>query len=353
MAQANTQAEMSFMPNINKYVIESAVVLIALVIGATQFALQDAAHAIATLSIFLAAGSRIAPAVLRLQQGVLQIRGSLGSATPTLNLIENLIAAEDLIDSDEGVDSLHSGFLPSVDIERVNLTYPGKNSAALSEVSFRIEPGEFVAIVGSSGAGKTSIVDVLLGIIQPQSGSVKISGLSPRESIRKWPGAIGYVPQNVEIVNSSIQGNISLGFDFSESHTLLVEEAIKFAQLTDVIDALPHGVATVVGERGAELSGGQRQRLGIARALFTKPKLLVLDEATSALDGETEARISDAINRIKGNLTLVVVAHRLSTIRNADRILYFDSGQLIGVGTFEELRLKVPNFDKQAQLMGL
>ena len=112
-------------------------------------------------------------------------------------------------------------------------------------------------------------------------------------------------------------------------------------------------MATVVGERGAELSGGQRQRLGIARALFTKPKLLVLDEATSALDGETEARISDAINTIKGNLTLVVVAHRLSTIRNADRILYFDSGQLICVGTFEELRVRVPKFDKQALLMGL
>jgi ABC-type multidrug transport system fused ATPase/permease subunit len=353
MAQANTQAEMSFMPNINKYVIESAVVIIALAIGATQFALQDAAHAIATLSIFLAAGSRIAPAVLRLQQGVLQIRGSLGSATPTLDLIENLVSPEDLVESNEEVDTLHQGFLASVDVEQVTLTYPGKTSAALSEVSFRIEPGEFVAIVGSSGAGKTSIVDVLLGVIQPQSGSVTISGQAPRESIRKWPGAIGYVPQNVEIVNSSIQGNISLGFEFSEKHTSLVVEAIKFAQLADVIEALPEGVETVVGERGAELSGGQRQRLGIARALFTKPKLLVLDEATSALDGETESRISEAINKIKGNLTIVVVAHRLSTIRNADRILYFDSGALIGVGTFDELRAKVPNFDKQAQLMGL
>ena len=353
MAQANTQAEMSFMPNINKYVIESAVVIIALVIGATQFALQDATTAIATISIFLAAGSRIAPAVLRLQQGVLQIRGSLGSASPTLNLIEHLVPSEDLFESDPKVETVHAGFVPSVEIEQVTLIYPGKTTPALSNVSFSINPGEFVAIVGSSGAGKTSIVDVLLGIIEPQGGSVKVSGKSPRESIQQWPGAIGYVPQNVEIVNSSIHGNISLGFEFANDHNLLVQEAVEFAQLKDVIQALPEGTATVVGERGAELSGGQRQRLGIARALFTKPKLLVLDEATSALDGETESLISEAINKVKGNLTLVVVAHRLSTIRNADKILYFDAGNLIGMGTFEELRAKIPNFDKQAQLMGL
>ena len=353
MAQAEAQAEMAFMPNINKYVIETAVVLIALSIGATQFALRDAAHAIATLSIFLAAGSRIAPAVLRLQQGFLGIRGSLGSATPTLNLIENLSATEEISESRDQVDSNHLGFIPCVEVKKVSLQYPNKEDFALSDVSFRIEPGEFVAIVGSSGAGKTSIVDVILGVIDPTQGSVLISNTHPREAFKIWAGAVGYVPQNVEIVNASIRDNIILGYPYKESYNELISKAIGFAQLSEVIMKLPHREETIVGERGAELSGGQRQRLGIARALFTSPKLLVLDEATSALDGETESKISDSISEIRGSLTLIVIAHRLSTIRNADKILYFDHGKLIAAGNFDELRIAVPDFDKQANLMGL
>jgi ABC-type multidrug transport system fused ATPase/permease subunit len=353
MSQAEAQAEMAFMPNVNKYVIETAVVLIALAIGATQFALRDAAHAIATLSIFLAAGSRIAPAVLRLQQGFLSIRGSLGSASPTLNLIEHLTSTDEIAVSGDLATTDHEGFSPKIDVENVSLMYPNKDVYSIDNVSFTIHPGEFVAIVGSSGAGKTSLVDVILGVINPTSGQVLISDVHPREAFKKWPGAVGYVPQNVEIVNASIRDNITLGYSYRSEYNELIEEALEFAQLSDVISNLPLGSSTIVGERGAELSGGQRQRLGIARALFTNPQLLVLDEATSALDGETESRISEAIMRIKGTLTLVVIAHRLSTIRNADKILYFDQGKLLAVGGFEELRKSVPNFDKQANLMGL
>jgi ABC-type multidrug transport system fused ATPase/permease subunit len=240
-----------------------------------------------------------------------------------------------------------------VEVKKVSLQYPNKQEFALSDVSFRIEPGEFVAIVGSSGAGKTSIVDVILGVINPTQGSVLISDTHPREAFKNWAGAVGYVPQNVEIVNASIRDNIILGYPYKESYDELISKAIGFAQLSDVISTLPDHEKTIVGERGAELSGGQRQRLGIARALFTSPKLLVLDEATSALDGETELKISESINQIRGSLTLIVIAHRLSTIRNADKILYFDHGQLLAVGNFEELRAAVPNFDKQANLMGL
>jgi ABC-type multidrug transport system fused ATPase/permease subunit len=353
MEQSEAQAEMAFMPSINKYVIETAVVLIALAIGATQFALRDAAHAIATLSIFLAAGSRIAPAVLRLQQGFLSIRGSLGAATPTLNLIENLFATDEISESGDEVDVIHKGFVPSVEVSNISLKYPNKDVYALKDVSFKINPGEFVAIVGISGAGKTSIVDVILGVINPTSGSVSISGIHPREAFKRWAGAVGYVPQNVEIVNASIRDNIILGYTHKEKYNQMIASAIQFAQLSDVIAKLPQLENTQVGERGAELSGGQRQRLGIARALFTSPKLLVLDEATSALDGETESRISEAISQIKGTMTLIVIAHRLSTIRNADKILYFHEGKLSAVGNFEELRVSVPDFDKQANLMGL
>lgn len=353
MSQAEAQAEMAFMPNVNKYVIETAVILIALAIGATQFALRDAAHAIATLSIFLAAGSRIAPAVLRLQQGFLSIRGSLGSASPTLNLIEHLTSTDEIAVSGDLATTDHEGFSPKIDVENVSLMYPNKDVYSIDNVSFTIHPGEFVAIVGSSGAGKTSIVDVILGVINPTIGQVRISGVHPREAFKKWPGAVGYVPQNVEIINASIRDNITLGYSYRSEYNELIEKALEFAQLSDVISNLPLGSSTMVGERGAELSGGQRQRLGIARALFTNPRLLVLDEATSALDGETESKISESITRIKGTLTLVVIAHRLSTIRNADKILYFDHGKLLAVGGFEELRKTVPNFDKQANLMGL
>lgn len=353
MSQAEAQAEMAFMPNVNKYVIETAVILIALAIGATQFALRDAAHAIATLSIFLAAGSRIAPAVLRLQQGFLSIRGSLGSATPTLNLIEHLTSTDEIAVSGDLASIDHAGFSPKIEVDHISLMYPNKDIYAINNVSFTIEPGQFVAIVGSSGAGKTSIVDVILGVINPTSGQVRISDVHPREAFKKWPGAVGYVPQNVEIINASIRDNITLGYTYRNEYDGLVEKALDFAQLSDVTSALPLGNLTMVGERGAELSGGQRQRLGIARALFTNPQLLVLDEATSALDGETESRISESIARIKGSLTLVVIAHRLSTIRHADKILYFDQGKLLAAGSFEELRKSVPNFDKQANLMGL
>ena len=350
---ADVSAESAFMPYVSKYVIETAVVLGAILIGATQFILQDATHAVATLAIFLAAGTRIAPAVLRVQQGSITIRGALGQAAPTLDLMDALGDAPMIENVNDSVDVSHQGFNSEVVIMNTSLTYPNKLNPAISNVSLKIPAGSFVAFVGPSGAGKTTIIDVLLGVLKPDEGQVLISGFDPLMAVSKWPGAVSYVPQDVVIAAGTIRENVALGYPLETATDELVMSALKVAQLNEFITDLPLGIDTQVGERGAKISGGQRQRLGIARAMFTKPHLLVLDEATSSLDGETEANISEAIHSLRGSTTVVMIAHRLSTVRDADIVVYLSEGKVLATGTFNEVRNAIPDFDRQAKLMGL
>ena len=350
---SDLSAEMGFMPYISKYVIETTLIVGAVLIGAVQFVMQDASHAVATLAIFMAAGTRIAPAVLRIQQGSIMIKTGLGVAKPTLDLIKFLGNSELTQSIDDEVRTKHEGFSANLDISNVSITYPEKSEKALLDVNLSAASGSIIAIVGPSGAGKTTLVDVLLGVLEPDSGSVRISGVTPLEAIAKWPGAIAYVPQDVIVTNGTIRENVALGYPLEAATDALVNEAINIASLTDFIASLPEGLDTHLGERGAKISGGQRQRIGIARALFTKPKLLVLDEATSALDGGTEESISTDIQNLKGSTTVVLIAHRLSTVRDADLVLYMDRGEIVARGTFEEVRNAVPDFDRQAKLMGL
>ena len=350
---ANSSAEIGFLPYVSKYTIETTVVVAAVLIGVVQFAIQDASQAIATLAIFLAAGTRIAPAVLRLQQGSIYIKNGLGLSTPTLDLIDSLGSAPILEEMDDTVDVIHDGFESKIEIKNVTLTYPGKQTPAVLDVSMTIQAGTSIAFVGPSGAGKTTIIDILLGILNPDVGHVVISGLSPLEAIAKWPGAISYVPQDVVISAGTIRENVAFGYPIEEATDQLVLDALKVAHLDTFALELPDGIDTQVGERGARISGGQRQRLGIARAMFTRPQLLVLDEATSSLDGETEANISDAIHALRGSTTVVIIAHRLSTVRDADRVVYLSQGRVISTGTFDEVRKAVHDFDQQAKTMGI
>lgn len=352
-ALADVSAESAFMPYVSKYVIETAVVLGSLLIGAAQFILQDATHAVATLAIFLAAGTRIAPAVLRIQQGSIQIRGSRGAAGLTLDLIDQLGDVPMIENVDDTVDIVHEGFVSEIQITNTSLTYPSKPTRAISDITLTIPSGASVAFVGPSGAGKTTIIDVLLGVLNPDEGSVLISGLPPLLAVAKWPGAVSYVPQDIVIAAGTIRENVALGYPLEAATDELVMSALKVAHLDQFIAELPQGVDTQVGERGAKISGGQRQRLGISRAMFTRPHLLVLDEATSSLDGETEASISEAIHALRGSTTVVMIAHRLSTVRNADIVVYLSEGKVIATGTFDEVRKVVPDFDRQAKLMGL
>jgi len=350
---AGTQAELSFLPNVSKYVVELAIVLGALLISAVQFQSQDATHAVGTLSVFLAAGTRIAPAVLRIQQAALTFKSASGSLRPTLDLIDSLRDVRPIDNESTDLDDIHLGFEPNISMKDVSFKYPGASDFALKNISLEVREGETIAIVGSSGAGKTTLVDIILGILTPTAGSVCVSNKDPLVAISEWPGAISYVPQDVFITNGSVLGNVVMGFDSKSAKLENVEVALRLAHLDTHINNLPSGIGSNVGERGTSLSGGQRQRLGIARALYTKPKLLVLDEATSALDGQTEADISNSIQGLRGEVTLVVIAHRLSTIRSADRIYYLENGKLAAVGTFDEVRAQITNFDQQAKLMGL
>ena len=256
----------------------------------------------------------------------------------------------------EKVDDLnfeHVGFTGEIELQNVTLTYPTKKSPAVRDISLKIKQGQVVSFVGPSGAGKTTIIDVILGVLKPDSGNVQIQSHPPLDAIRLWPGAIGYVPQDVMISNGTIRQNVSLGYSSNEVEEDDIWQALKVAQLAEFVRELPEGLDTPVGDRGTKLSGGQRQRLGIARAMFTKPKLLVLDEATSSLDGTTEASISEAVHSLKGGVTIVMIAHRLSTVKESDVIHYLAKGKLEMSGTFDELRRNIPEFDKQAQLMGM
>lgn len=353
-ALADTAADIAFMPNISKYVLESSVVIGALLLAVSQFLIQDAKHAIATLSIFLAAGTRIAPSILRLQQGALMIRTSAGGAVTTLEMYESL--GEPSIDNFKNIEILtleYQDFEPKFQISELTFKYPNNEENAIESLNLDAPAGSIVAIVGPSGAGKTTLVDLLLGILEPTVGSISISSETPRRAIKKWPGAISYVPQDIVIIDGSIKDNISLGYPSESAKLDWYEKILSISQLSDFVNSLEEGINSQVGERGAKLSGGQRQRVGVARALFTNPKLIILDEATSSLDADSENKLSAAINGLRGNVTVIVIAHRLATVQNADIVCYIDKGKVLGIGGFEELRVKIPDFDKQAKLLGL
>ena len=350
---SNIMAENTFRQNISKYVMEMTIVFGAFVVSAIQFSTNTAPHAIAVLAIFLAASTRIGPAVLRVQSGLLAIKASIGTATPTLEMIENLGSEESIEKVSDAIQTEHQGFKAEIELENVTFSYPGKADPAVSNVNLIIKPGSVVAIVGPSGAGKTTLVDLILGVLSPDSGKILVSGMPPLEAVHEWPGALSYVPQDVVITNSTISGNVTMGYPEEENHKPLIEKALEIAQLKDFTSSLKDGIETKVGDRGTSISGGQRQRLGIARAMFTLPNLLILDEATSALDGETEANISESIQALKGHVTVVMIAHRLSTVRDVDAVIYMENGKVTSTGTFEEVRSQIPNFDRQAKLMGL
>ena len=346
-------AESNFLPYIGKYVIETSIILGALLISAIQFLISDAIEAVSTLAIFLAAGTRIAPAVLRLQQGGLQIRASLGGAKSTLELIEELRVIPELPDLQSDEISNRRDFNGEVRLTEVSYRYPGADNLAVRNVSFSISQGSSLGIIGSSGSGKTTLADLILGLLEPLEGQVSISGVTPLMATLKWPGIVAYVPQEPILIDGTIRENITLGFDGQEISEEIVQESIQVSQLSDFINQLPHGLDTNVGERGSRVSGGQKQRLAIARALSTNPKLIILDEATSSLDVKTEAEIAKSLDSLKGKVTMIVIAHRLSTVKNFDHIIYMSQGKIIATGSFEAVRAQVAALDDAARLSGL
>ena len=350
---SETSGELTFMPNISKYVIETSVIIGALSISAVQFVLQDSTHAVATLAIFMAGGSRIAPALLRIQQGALFLQSNLGMANSTLGLMDTLPKETTLKREVSKLDLVHKNFIPKISAKNLSFKYGESETFSIGNLDLEVNPGSVIALVGPSGSGKTTLVDLLFGVLKPQAGEVLISGEAPERAMCLWPGAISYVPQEISIKNGSVRENVALGYGLSEIADEQIFLALEMASLHKFTSELVDGLDTQVGDKGTSLSGGQRQRLGIARAFFTNPKLLILDEATSSLDGDTEEQITSTISHLRGKATVILIAHRLSTVRNADCVLYINNGEIEAQGTFDFVRNQVRDFDKQSKLLGL
>ncbi len=353
MKLAGYDAEIKFIPNISKYTIEISVILGIAVVAGIQFYLFDSNRAIAVISVFLAASSRIAPAIIRLQQNVIAVKSSLSAAKPTFELIEELSSVKELEKTETLITTNHKDFSPRVNLKNLKFTYSDAINDTIQDISLEISEGKFIAFVGPSGGGKSTLVDLVLGLLAPSSGSITISGLTPVDAIKKWPGSIGYVPQDVFIENSTVKENICLGFNPESVPDDLVWQALELADLSGFVKGLEGQLSYRISDAGKNLSGGQRQRLGIARALLTKPKIVIFDEATSALDAETENRVSESILKLTGDCTVIFIAHRLSVVRSADMIYYIDKGRIVNQGTFDELRSINADFNNQANFMGI
>jgi len=335
-----------------RYLLEILMIAgVALVIGFATLS-GSTTTVLVSVGLLLAGGLRLVPALNTLLIAVNTIR----SNQPAVAIVEAELARlgeYEAIPDDAG--DAPADFVPTgaFAVSDLLFRYPTRAEDALLGISVEVGFGEALGIVGSTGSGKSTLVDLLLGLLDPVSGSVLIDGRPLGENLRAWRAQIGFVPQDIFLVDDTLAANITFGEADEVASAEQIAAAIRLAHLDDVVAELPEGLDTMLGERGVRLSGGQRQRVGLARALYRKPAILILDEATSALDNETERKISDALLSLHGKLTTVVVAHRLSTVRSCDRILYLDRGQVSGIGTFDELDRTNEGFARLVELGAL
>ncbi len=350
---ADSQRVASFFGELPRYVMEFLFILGIGLMTVFVFATSPSAEAISTLTIIAAAGFRLLPSAVRLLSALNIIR----FGRPSLDLVlselreaeqvEVALAKELPAQPDaSGVFHLHD----RMEFEHVSFTYAGQAEPAVADVTFSVPVGTAVALVGSSGAGKSTLVDLLLGLQTPDAGRVTVDGRGITSVLPAWQSIIGFVPQDVYLLDATLRQNIAFGEKDEDIDDERLAEAITASQLEELVASLPEGLDSRVGERGARLSGGERQRVGIARALYTRPELLIMDEATSALDNETERRVSETITRLRGTISIVIVAHRLSTVRDCDEIVFLAGGRVSAKGSFTELQHLSDDFARLVEL---
>ena len=353
MRLAHSGSTLQFLAGMPRYVVETALILGVVIFVGQQLLTGELATGLATLGIFLAGAVRIMGSILPLQTAVAALKINVERA----QLAQGLLA-EVRDDARTAAESAATQ-LPSIDVSvpaavsivDANYTYAGDDHTTLKGVSLSIDAGSYSAIIGPSGAGKTTIVDVILGLIRPQEGTVEIGGVEPNLLRTLAPGLVSYVPQKPGLVSGTIAENIALGVDASEIDHELLAEVVNAAYLTEFIATLPDGVNTSVGKQADALSGGQIQRIGLARALYVRPKLLILDEATSGLDAGSEAVVGDSLRALHGRVTVIVIAHRLSTVQHADVVHVVEGGRIVASGDFPTVKKTVPMVAEYVKLM--
>ena len=343
-----TQFVLSGMP---RYIVETALIIASAAFILVQAYSGDIAASAATIGIFLSGGLRLTSSLLPLQSALLIIKQAIPSANRALDLLEIQEPVQEL-DSGNRATSIPDAPL-SVEIEDVSFAYQGSKAETLSEIDISIPAGSQVAFIGVSGAGKSTLADLILGLLVPTKGRVFVQGDNPTSLIRVNPGLLGYVPQKPGLVSGTIEQNIALGLDESEIDTKNIKRAVQDSHLAEFIGSLPEGIKTNIGKRKDELSGGQIQRIGLARALYTQPKLLVMDEATSALDAESENEINKALDDMRGKVTVILIAHRLNTIQRSDKVFLVEEGRITDSGSFQHLAEKNEVVRNLAALMAI
>ncbi|MFN3707860.1 ABC transporter ATP-binding protein [Microcella sp.] len=343
------RANISFLGMVPRFVLDAALVGGFLLVGGVAYATGGAADAFAAVALFGVAGFRMIPSLTGFQSIVSTTHANVPQVDAVVN---DITEARGYVLKAETIGREPLVTEPTeLRLTNVSFTYPGSDTPALREVSLTIPMGSTVGIVGASGAGKSTLVDLILGLLVPSSGEAQVGEQNLRDVMAAWRSRVGYVPQDVALFDGTIAQNVALTWS-GELDEGRIEAALRRAQLWATVEARPGGIHARVGDRGMALSGGQRQRLGIARALYENPLVLVMDEATSALDTKTESDVAQAIRALRGDVTVVAVAHRLSTIRDSDQVVFMADGRIEARGTFAELIAVVPDFAVQAQLAG-
>ena len=347
---ASSFASQFVLTGMPRYIVETALLIAIAAFVLAQSVAGDIVSAAATVGVFLSGGLRLTASLLPLQSALLTIKQAVPQAKKALDLLFTP-------DSDEESSAPRKMSIPedpvSIELNKVGYLYPSANEKTLSDLTLKVDPGQQIALIGPSGSGKSTIADLITGLLEPSEGEVLIDKRPPKETTFENPGRIGYVPQKPGIVAGTIMENIALGVPESQVNTELLNQAVADAHLSEVIKQLPDGINTDLGKRRDELSGGQLQRIGLARALYSQPGLLVMDEATSALDAESESEINKALDEMRGKVTVVLIAHRLNTVQRSDQVFLISEGKIVAAGSFTELLKKNLTVQNLAKLMSL
>ena len=355
ISYGNAIATVEWLGQVPRFVIDSALVLGIVVVAVGQSSSDSITTAATSTALFLTAALRILPTIIPIQSSINGIKNMKG-------ISERVHLFSKFVDSESPDRRNYLQNLPKhntskgtfkIEVKNLSYNYPDTDKPAINEVSFEINSGSTLAIIGSSGSGKTTLADCLLGLLEPTSGNIEIDNTAPEIYRTINNGSISYVSQDVALIDGPIRENVAFAMPESEIDEDKIKIALKRAHIYDFVNGLPLGIQTVVGERGTRLSGGQRQRIGIARALYSNPKILVLDEATSALDAETESAITGTLKELHGQVTIISIAHRLSTVMHSDLVLFLRDGKLAGSGKFEDLAKQHPDLAHQAELLGM